>query len=250
MSAAGPSRRDVANRVWSELYGVPPATPTEPFGAAVLDFGYAEVWSRPGLTRRDRILLAIACLAADTVAEPLAAMVCAALDTGALTLDELHEAMLHLAAYIGFPLVTSILRGAINEAAAERGLTVTPPTPAVDPADRRAYGMRAYAEASGRDPDPPEDPLRAAAMDFVTAEVWSRQGLPHRDRRLLTIAMLVRAGLRRELLMHVSTALRGEFSAAQLGEVTLHLAFYLGFPRATLLRATIAEVRDSPRETT
>lgn len=248
MNTGDPSaRRERAIRVWTELHGAAPATPNGPFDAAKLDFGCAEVWGRPGLARRDRMLLSLACLAADALVAPLAAMVRAALDTGELTLDELHEVMLHLAAYVGFPAVTSTMRGALNEAAAQRGLTVTPPVAAVPAGDRRAYGIRAYAEATGRRPAPPEDPLRAAAMDFVTAEVWSRPGLSHRDRRLLCVAVLVRAGLRRELRVHVDAALTGEFSVAQLDEIALHLAECLGFPRAAALRDTVAEaLTDGP----
>jgi 4-carboxymuconolactone decarboxylase len=236
-----PGRREAALRTWAEVFGNRPEAPGDPFTAAFLDFAFGEVWNRGGLARRDRFLLALACLAADALEAQLKPMVRAALGSGDLTVDELHEAMLHLAAYVGFPPLTSIMRNAINEAAVEQGVRVTPPGLPASGEERRAYGLRAYAEATGRAPAPPEDPLRAAAMDFVTAEVWRRPGLAHRDRRLLTMAVLTRAGLRAELRVHVRAALRGEFTVPQLEEAALHLSVYLGFPRAGLLQATVTE---------
>lgn len=235
-------RRATGTDVWVQLFGVQPPEPGDPFSAAALDFAYAEVWSRSGLARHDRILLSLACLAADTAEAQLKALVRATLDTHELTLDELHEAMLHLAVYIGFPPLTSTMRNALVTAAEERGLQVSPPQDAVPPERRRAVGLQWYAAASGRPPAPPEDPLRAAAMDFVAAEVWQRAGLAARDRRLLTIAVLVRSSLRAELRMHIRNALAGEFTITQLEEAALHLAVYLGFPRAAVMQAVINEI--------
>ena len=60
------------------------------------------VWSRPGLTRRERSLITLALLAALGQDDELALHVRATANTGA-TPDDLKEAMLHVAVYAGVP---------------------------------------------------------------------------------------------------------------------------------------------------
>lgn len=81
---------------------VPQGTPT-PLSAAVRNFGYAEVWSRPGLDRRSRRWITLACVTAAGSPNAMWAYAKSALDSGDITLAELREFALQFAVFQGFP---------------------------------------------------------------------------------------------------------------------------------------------------
>jgi 4-carboxymuconolactone decarboxylase len=76
------------------------------FNADFLDFitegAWGAVWSRPGLTRRERSLITLALLAALGHDEEVAMHVRASANTGA-TPEDIKEALLHVAVYAGVP---------------------------------------------------------------------------------------------------------------------------------------------------
>lgn len=76
------------------------------FNADFLDFitegAWGSVWSRPGLTRRERSLITIALLAALGHDEEVAMHLRATANTGA-TPEDIKEALLHVAVYAGVP---------------------------------------------------------------------------------------------------------------------------------------------------
>jgi 4-carboxymuconolactone decarboxylase len=76
------------------------------FNADFLDFitegAWGSVWSRPGLTRRERSLITLALLAALGHDEEVAMHVRATANTGA-TPEDIKEALLHVAVYAGVP---------------------------------------------------------------------------------------------------------------------------------------------------
>ncbi|MGW1675073.1 carboxymuconolactone decarboxylase family protein [Streptomyces sp. NPDC002324] len=63
---------------------------------------FGDVWERPGLSPRDRSLVTVSVLSALYRSEQLGYHLGAALDNG-LTLEELSEAITHLAFYAGWP---------------------------------------------------------------------------------------------------------------------------------------------------
>ncbi len=76
------------------------------FNADFLDFitegAWGSVWSRPGLTRRERSMITIALLAAGGHFEEVAMHVRATANTGA-SAEDIKEALLHVAVYAGVP---------------------------------------------------------------------------------------------------------------------------------------------------
>lgn len=74
----------------------------EDFQRFITEGAWGSVWSRPGLTRRERSLITIALLAALGHDEELAMHVRATTNTGA-TPDDLKEVLLHVAVYAGVP---------------------------------------------------------------------------------------------------------------------------------------------------
>jgi 3-oxoadipate enol-lactonase/4-carboxymuconolactone decarboxylase len=92
-------------------------------------------------------------------------------------------------------------------------------------------------------------PFTAPFQDLLTrwawGDVWSRPGLDHRVRRLVTIAVLGALGRHEELDLHVRAALAHGVSADELREVLLHCAVYAGIPAAnsafTIARRAVEE---------
>ena len=70
---------------------------------------WGAVWSRPGLTKRERSLITIALLAALGHEEELAMHIRATKNTGA-TEDEVKEVLLHTGVYAGVPVTTGAMK--------------------------------------------------------------------------------------------------------------------------------------------
>jgi len=97
------------------------------FNADFLDFitegAWGSVWSRPGLTKRERSLITLALLAALGHHEEVAMHVRATANTGA-TPEDIKEALLHVAVYAGVPAANQAFKVAeqtLEEMAAEAG---------------------------------------------------------------------------------------------------------------------------------
>jgi 4-carboxymuconolactone decarboxylase len=81
-----------------------PAPPRDtPYNhAGILSFVFGHVWLRPGLTRRERRIITIACVGIDDSPAPLNAHISAALESGDVSIAEMNEIILQFAAYYGF----------------------------------------------------------------------------------------------------------------------------------------------------
>ena len=84
---------------------------------------------------------------------------------------------------------------------------------------------------------------------YAWGEVWSRPGLDHRARSMITLAALVATGREHELEMHVRAALRNGLTPDEIGEVLLHCAVYCGVPAANGAFAIAQRVIDDGEET-
>ena len=74
-----------------------------------------------------------------------------------------------------------------------------------------------------------------ACVEHCYTDAWSRKDNPtfdYKTRSLITMAALVTLGSEEELKMHVDIALNLGHSFDDLGELFLHLAPYVGVPRA------------------
>lgn len=72
------------------------------FQTFITQGAWGSVWSRPGLTKRERSMITIALLAALGHDEEVAMHVRATRNTGA-TMDDVKEALMHVAVYAGVP---------------------------------------------------------------------------------------------------------------------------------------------------
>lgn len=72
------------------------------FQTFITEGAWGSVWSRPGLSKRERSMITIALLAAMGHDEEVAMHVRATVNTGA-SMDDVMEALLHVAVYAGVP---------------------------------------------------------------------------------------------------------------------------------------------------
>jgi 4-carboxymuconolactone decarboxylase len=68
--------------------------------------------------------------------------------------------------------------------------------------------------------------------DVLFGEVWAREELSLRDRRLVTVAALIAGGNTEQLPSHLNRTRENGLSETELVEVIIHLAFYSGWPRS------------------
>jgi len=111
-------RRAAGQHAFQAVLGFPaPSNPGTPLMEAAQDFVFAEVWNRPGLDRRSRRWITLACVAAAGSAIAMRAYIHAALDSGDISLAELREFTLQFAVFQGFPKATEV-ETIVNEIAA------------------------------------------------------------------------------------------------------------------------------------
>jgi 4-carboxymuconolactone decarboxylase len=120
----------------------------------------------------------------------------------------------------------------------------------MDERERHELGLRARRSVLG---DAHVDravaattPLTEDFQDLITrvawGEIWTRPGLDHQTRRLLTVAMLVALGRETELRLHLRAALEHNVAPDLLKEVVLQSAIYCGVPAANSAFALLAEL--------
>jgi 4-carboxymuconolactone decarboxylase len=118
-------------------------------------------------------------------------------------------------------------------------------SPPIDP-DRLERGARVFAEVSaGVVPVLPAGFLDFTDLMFAQlfAEQWSRPELPRRDRRLLTLAAVAAMGEAGAWAVHLEAALRNEeLTVVEARECVIHLAQYVGYPRAPALARVTEEI--------
>ncbi len=116
--------------------------------------------------------------------------------------------------------------------------------------DQLATGRGIQAQLWPQMPkDGPTFPAAQMAPDFYrwVAEsafggIWSRPGLPIRDRSLVTVAQLAALGKMGELRGHLAGALNVGLSKEELVEVLMQTAVYAGVPAANEALQVAAEV--------
>ena len=91
----------------SVMMAEPPAIET-PLDEPTRDFLFSEVWSRPGLSVRDRRFVTLACVSAADAVPVIDAHVYAALKSGDITIGQMLEFALHFAVYCGWPKASQV----------------------------------------------------------------------------------------------------------------------------------------------
>lgn len=240
-------------RTFSEVMTTAAPDDASPFSSGLLDFVFAEVWTRPALSRRDRRFVTLACVAAADAVAPLEQHVYAALNSGDITITEMRETVLHFAVYAGWPkasLFNMVVDAQWATITAERGLPADEPEPLLplasdsDPEQRLLGGEESFRDINCVPYTPPRDnPYTGGGiLNFVFGEMWLRPGLGTKERRLITVACVAFQDTEIPILSHVYAALKsGDLSFEEMDEVALQFAAYYGCAKADYLNTVIAE---------
>lgn len=107
--------------------------------------------------------------------------------------------------------------------------------------DKARLGREVMARVYAWDnvPDAPGD-FFALTAEHLFAEIWTREGLTDRDRRLLLLGLLVGLGEHGVVDLQLAAAVKnGELDAAQLREIVIFLTHYAGWPRGATLNGQV-----------
>lgn len=247
------TRTERGRREFAEVMTFEAPADSSPATANLIDFVFAEVWPRPGLSRRDRRFVTLACVAAADAEGPLRDHVYAALNSGDVSIVEMREAVLHFAVYAGWPKASwfnMMVDEQWDRIHRERGLTPPAPEPLLplptpsDPEDRLLCGEQSFRDINCIPFAPTRDnPYSGAGiLNFVFGEMWLRPGLGMKERRLITVACVAFQDAPLPILSHVYAALKsGDVSFEEMDELALHFAAYYGWPKAANLNQVIRE---------
>jgi 4-carboxymuconolactone decarboxylase len=248
----GVDRRRRGESTYHEVMTVPCEADDTPFtGPGLLDFVFADVWNRPGLSRRDRRLVTLTCAAAADTQGPIEANVYAALNSEDLSYEELLEFVLHFAVYCGWPkasFLNMVVQQQQRRICVKRGgdLPSSDPMPPWKPeltqAERQAGGLDCFTWINCVGAPPADTPYTGAILNFVFGEVWQRPGLSVRDRRVMTVAAVGLDDAIIPIRSHVYAALKsGDLSLEEMLEIVLQFAVYSGWPKASFLNQVVVE---------
>ena len=215
-----------------------------------IEFGYGDIWTRPGLTPRQRQIATIAALSAMGNAAPqLRFHIDGALNVGC-TRREIVETFIHTTVYAGFPAALNALAAAREvfaarpqeeerEDAAGSGSDADASGASAD-GDRYARGLDALRAVDG-----PEGVHVVASLDdiapdlgrylieYVFGDVYARTGLDLPTRELASVAMCTALGTAApQLRVHLRGFLNVGGTREEIVEVLIQMAGYAGFPAA------------------
>ncbi|AQA01651.1 4-carboxymuconolactone decarboxylase [Mycobacterium sp. MS1601] len=75
-------------------------------------------------------------------------------------------------------------------------------------------------------------PIQELVSEYCWGEVWSREGIDRKTRSMLNLAMLTALNRGHELGVHVRGAINNGVTPAQIQEVLIQSAIYVGVPAA------------------
>lgn len=188
-----------------------------------------KLWSRAGLSRRDRSVVTLAAVITRNQSVELAAQLELALTHG-VTASEISEIITHLAFYAGWgnaiaailPAKDAFARHHINSAS----------LPKVDEEllalDEHTEAKRAASVENAFGINFPG--VVANTTDYLFRNLWLRPALAPRDRSLITVSALVSAGQVAQIPYHLNRAMDNGLTQEQASEALTQLAFYAGWP--------------------
>jgi 4-carboxymuconolactone decarboxylase len=97
---------------------------------------------------------------------------------------------------------------------------------------RRAVLGAAYVDASVAGATDFNAPFQKLVTEFAWGDIWTRPGLDRKTRSMLNLVMLAALNRPHEFKLHVRGAITNGVTQAELQEIFLHSAVYLGIPAA------------------
>ena len=106
-----------------------------------------------------------------------------------------------------------------------------------------------YVERTFANADEFSRPMQELSTEYCWGTIWSRPGLPLRDRSLLNIGMISALNRPHELKLHIKAALGNGLSRDEIREALLQVAIYCGIPAGMdsvrIAREAFAEIDES-----
>jgi 4-carboxymuconolactone decarboxylase len=199
------------------------------------------LWSRPGLSKRDRSIATLTVAIARNQSAILPEQLTLALDNGVKP-SEISEIITHLAFYSGWGNAMSATAAA-KDVFAARGIAASAlpaAKPELLPIDQASEAVRAAAVETligTATPGLVEDTTAVLFQDL-----WLRPGLAPRDRSLVTVSTLIANGQTAQLTPHLKRALDNGLTPEEASEVVSHLAYYAGWPNAFSAASIVKDV--------
>ena len=111
--------------------------------------------------------------------------------------------------------------------------------------DKRQRGLAKFTEVMGfTPPDIPGDVFLDATIEHLFADVWTRPGLSVRERRHVTLTILLCLGNEMPLRLHLGAAFKsGDLDDQAIDELVLHVAHYGGWPVAAVAAQVVRAMR-------
>lgn len=238
-------RRVLGDKTLGELFGAVPNMRSTALLNSKRDFVSSEIWTRPGLSRRDRWLTALTCVGYAANAAENDKYVHGALQSKALTMAEMREFVLHFAVYCGWSSA-ELLDESVSRAADALGLAEPeePPPVSLEPVERQARAADCWASVMTFPPPQPDTPYTSAGiLNFVFSEMWDRPGLDRKGRRIVTMASVGMCDSPMPIVSHVYASMNsGQISLEEMQEFVLQFAVYAGWPKASHMQGVTGKV--------
>jgi 4-carboxymuconolactone decarboxylase len=109
--------------------------------------------------------------------------------------------------------------------------------------ERRERGLEWMRTVYGWDVPTVEGDFVELTVDHLFGEVWAREGLSLRDRRLLLLGLLVGSGGLDDVIgLQLDSALaQGDLSDDDLREIVVFLTHYAGWPKGAKLNSAVED---------
>jgi len=115
---------------------------------------------------------------------------------------------------------------------------------------RRAVLGDAHVDRAGAHTTAFDQPFQILITESAWGTVWADDIISHRDRSLLTLALLAATGNFDELPMHIRATANNGATRDEVMQAFLHVAIYAGVPKANhaikLAKETYAEMEETP----
>jgi 4-carboxymuconolactone decarboxylase len=109
--------------------------------------------------------------------------------------------------------------------------------------DKRQLGLETMNKVYGWEVQDGPGDFFGYTVEHLFGEIWNREGLSFRDRRLLLLGLLVGSGLDDVIPLQLDAALgNGELNAEELREIVIFLTHYAGWPRGAKLNSQVEEL--------
>lgn len=111
---------------------------------------------------------------------------------------------------------------------------------------RRAVLGDGHVDRAEAAKTPFDAPFQSLITEGAWGTVWSRDTISHRERSMLTLALLAATGNFEEIPMHIRATANTGATKEDVLDAFLHVAIYAGVPKANhaikLAKATFAEM--------